>query len=127
MDRPSFFNGPEGVLRGIARWEIRQRSRSLRESIISAAHAYRAALPPPPLADAADAEPAAAEAIGVDLRRLVGEYATILGALGHDVEGVTELTMDAVREAYTHTQPDAALSAAVRRWCTSALLTPPVE
>jgi hypothetical protein len=126
MDRPS-FNGPEGVLRGIARWEIRQRSRSLRESIISAADAYRAASPPPPLADTVDAEPAAAEAVVVDLQRLVGEYASILGALGHDVQGVIELTMDAVREAYTETQPDAALSAAVRRWCTNALPTPRVE
>jgi hypothetical protein len=127
MDRASFFNGPEGVLRGIARWEIRQRSRSLRESIISAAHAYRAALPPPPLADTAGAEPAAAKAVVADLQRLVGEYASILGALGHDVRGVIELTMDAVREAYTETQPDAALSADVRRWCTNALLTQRVE
>jgi hypothetical protein len=127
MDRPSFFNGPEGVLRGIARWEIRQRSRSLRESIISAAHAYRATLPPPPLAATVDAQPAAAEAVVVDLQRLVGEYANILGALGHDVQGVIELTMDAVREAYDEAQLDPALAAAVRRWCTNALVTPRAE
>jgi hypothetical protein len=127
MDRPSFFNGPEGVLRGIARWEIRQRSRSLRESIISAARAYRAALPTPPLAATGDAQPAAADAVVVDLQRLVGEYANILGPLGHDVHGVVELTMDAVCEAYNETQPDAALSAAVRRWCANALVAARAE
>ena len=127
MDRPLFFNGPEGVLRGIARWEIRHRSRSLRQSIVSAAQAYRAAVSSAPLAAILEAEPAPVEAIVVDLQRLVAEYASILGALGHDVQGVSELTMDAVREAYTETQPDAALSTAVRRGCTTALVTPRVE
>lgn len=127
MDRPSLFNGPEGVLRGIARWEIRQRSRSLRQSIASAARAYRTAAPSAPLADTVAAEPASVEPIGIDLQRLVGEYADILGALGHDLQGVIELTMDAIGEAYSGTQPDAALSSDVRRWCTTALVTPRVK
>jgi len=125
MDRVSFFNGPEGVLRGIARWEIRHRARSVRQSIISAAHAYMAASAP--LADALEVEPASMEALVVELQWLVGEYASILGALGHDAQGAVELTMDVLLDAYAGAQPDATLSAAVRRRCSNALVTPRVE
>ena len=121
MSQAGFPNGPEGVLRGIARWEIRDRAQAARRSIIVTARACGGDATPTAIQSSGLAASVCAHPPLEDLQRVVCEYAYILGALGHDAVGVAEQALHAVREAYHGTEPDAAVTDAVRRWCTDAL------
>ena len=121
MAQAGFPNGPEGVLRGIARWEIRDRAQAARRSIIVTARACNGDAAPAAVRNGLLAASACAHTPLEELQRFVCEYAYILGALGHDAVGVAEQALHALREAYHGNEPDAAVTDAVRRWCSDAL------
>lgn len=105
-----------GTVRGIARWEIRDRAQRARLSIVTATHeclsqwaAGERVNGAAPLPDDAGAR---------TLRGAVEEYAHILAALGHDARSVAELAQQALREAGADVPP--ALVAAVVAWGVAA-------
>lgn len=119
MGQASFSHGPEGVLRGITRWEIRERARGARQAIIaSACSCMQNAGTFGTAADSGDAS--ASDSPFLDLHHFVREYAHSLGALGHDAAGIAEQAVQAVGEACGDGEPDASVIDAVRLWCAEA-------
>ena len=123
MGHAAFSNGPEGVLRGITRWEIRDRAQTVRRSIVTAANASRHQGSSDATADRDPAEFRPLDDIVLQLQRSVSEYAYILAALGHDAISTEEQVAQAVRDGYGTDAPSTALLTAVRRWCAESRST----
>jgi hypothetical protein len=100
MDARQTGANETGVVRGMARWEIRGRAEHARQSIVVAAGL-----------SGGDAFHG--------LRRAVEEYVHILAALGHDARGAAELAEQAVREGGAGPPPERLLSS-VRSWSEAA-------
>ncbi|MDB4874989.1 MAG: hypothetical protein JWM41_1435 [Gemmatimonadetes bacterium] len=119
-ERPGSDERP-GRVRGIERWEIRDRAQTARQSILTAAEKCIAALAAGALPAGAFApERYAAHEPCREMQRLVSEYAHILSALGHESRSATELAVQTVRDAAGPEEPPAELLAAVREWSLDA-------
>jgi hypothetical protein len=121
MGRTSYTDGSAERVRGIERWEIRDRAQGARQSIVTAARGCMTKLASGALpADAFAHERYATHEACREMQRFVSEYAHILGALGHEARSATELAVQAVRDAAGHDDPPAGLLAAVREWSLEA-------
>lgn len=120
MGHAAFSNGPEGVLRGITRWEIRDRAQTVRRSIVTASNACRHQGSSDATADGDRAEVRASDDVVLQLQRSVSEYAYILGALGYDAISTEEQVAQAVHDGYGVEAPGATMLTAVRQWCAQA-------
>jgi 6-phosphofructokinase len=121
MGRSSFTDGNAGRVRGIERWEIRDRAHGARQSIVTAARGCMTKMASGALpADAFAHELYASHEACREMQRFVSEYAHILGALGHEGRSATELAVQAVRDAVGQDEPPAGLIAAVREWSLEA-------
>ncbi len=129
MDASQTGTNATGMVRGMARWEIRDRAQLARRAIVAAAADCREQLTPASgLSSRLSLSherntPAAAESRGDNaldsLRWAVEEYVHILAALGHDGTSAGELAEHAAREGVGEPVPDQLL-AAMRLWATGA-------
>ena len=122
MGQASFSDGLMGTVRGIARWEIRDRGHAARQAILSTTRdcMMRFSLSAVP-ADAGAPGLCASDEVCGHMQRVVGEYAYILRALGHEPCGAADLIVQAVRDAAGPDEPPPGMLAAVRAWSLEAV------
>jgi hypothetical protein len=117
----TFSNEQTGQVKGIERWEIRDRAQGARHSILAATRDCLAGVAGDTFpADAFSNDLCTAQLPCREIRRVVTEYAHILGALGHGSGSATELALQAVCEGAGQEDPPTALLDAVRAWSREA-------